>query len=138
MPENWLRRMLTRLLLTGIGQILLITLWMQFPGQEAAGYLFLLILFAIPVGTISNWIIKVLIIKVIGHTRSKLIKSIIPFIIIAIITYVLYLLLLVSTHNLIYITTLYAILSLPLLLLEMLIIVFKLNKGNRDGNKRNI
>lgn len=36
MPENWLKRLLTRLLLTGIGQILLITLWMQFPGQEAA------------------------------------------------------------------------------------------------------
>ena len=43
MPENWLKRLLTRLLPTGIGQILLITLWMQFPGQEAAGYLFLLI-----------------------------------------------------------------------------------------------
>src|SRR5699024_12163704 len=99
MPENWLKRLLTRLLLTGIGQILLITLWMQFPGQEAAGYLFLLILFAIPVGTISNWIIKVLIIKVIGHTRSKLIKSIIPFIIIAIITYVLYLLLRSEEHT---------------------------------------
>lgn len=116
----------TRLLFTGIGQVLLIILWMQFPGQEAAGYLLLLLLLGIPVGAISNALIKKLIVYVMDLTDSKILKYSLPFLII--VGSFLILVLLIWLLPFLYLVLFYIILSLPLLIFEMIFYLYKESK----------
>ncbi|MBA5728689.1 hypothetical protein HW423_02695 [Aerococcaceae bacterium INB8] len=114
-----------RLLLTAVGQVSLIYLWMLIPGQEAIAYFLLLILMSAPVGTIINLILKKWIFQLMNESDSFALKIAYPFIII----FGLFITVIVITNlnifDLFFLLIFVFVLSLPLLLLEMLFYIIR-------------
>lgn len=122
-PKLW--SVMLRLLLTAVGQVSLIYLWMLIPGQEAIAYFLLLILMSAPVGTIINLILKKWIFQLMNESDSFALKIAYPFIII----FGLFITVIVITNlnifDLFFLLIFVFVLSLPLLLLEMLFYIIR-------------
>lgn len=122
-PKLW--SVILRLLLTAVGQVSLIYLWMLIPGQEAIAYFLLLILMSAPVGTIINLILKKWIFQLMNDSDSFALKIACPFIIIIGLFITVIVITNLNIFDLFFLLIFVFVLSLPLLLLEMLFYIIR-------------
>ncbi|WP_407094389.1 hypothetical protein [Ruoffia sp. FAM 24228] len=122
-PKLW--SVMLRLLLTAVGQVSLIYLWMLIPGQEAIAYFLLLILMSAPVGTIINLILKKWMFQLMNDSDSFALKIAYPFIIIIGLFITVIVITNLNIFDLFFLLIFVFVLSLPLLLLEMLFYIIR-------------
>lgn len=122
-PKLW--SVILRLLLTAVGQVSLIYLWMLIPGQEAIAYFLLLILMSAPVGTIINLMLKKWIFQLMNYSDSFALKIAYPFIIIIGLFITVIVITNLNIFDLFFLLIFVFVLSLPLLLLEMLFYIIR-------------